>query len=387
MIQLETKKLALMLCGLVLLGLGLFVFGAFGERTSHAVTSPFVKIWRKASDSKDAAAEWVDAETAAKDKKIRELEEKVLELQLQVGDARDLRTENSQLRKLADLERHPGWFVQHAEVIVRDPVLWDYTFTIDKGMADGVTVGAVVMQAGNVAGRVAKVERHQATVETVLSPNCRFSVTIGSTGDAGVLHGVKGTDRTSPFRCQVDFLPLDIEAMAGMQKHFVIPSFQQQQESARKQFKSDCVKHIKDIATKYLNTEETSEFAYMFVPAEAVFAEIYGRYPDVIDYSYRCKVFIVSPTTLMAYITAIKAIYLGQSKNEKVVQMQQELQKLSNEFERFTARWANITKDFEKTSEDIQSIDTTAKKIVNQFRKIDNVELDGLTEVVEYEEH
>ena len=190
MIQLETKKLALMLCGLVLLGLGLFVFGAFGERTSHAVTSPFVKIWRKASDSKDAAAEWVDAETAAKDKKIRELEEKVLELQLQVGDARDLRTENSQLRKLADLERHPGWFVQHAEVIVRDPVLWDYTFTIDK--------------------------RHQATVETVLSPNCRFSVTIGSTGDAGVLHGVKGTDRTSPFRCQVDFLPLDIEAMAGM---------------------------------------------------------------------------------------------------------------------------------------------------------------------------
>ncbi len=161
----------------------------------------------------------------------------------------------------------------------------------------------------------------------------------------------------------------------------------QQQESARKQFKSDCVKHIKDIATKYLNTEETSEFAYMFVPAEAVFAEIYGRYPDVIDYSYRCKVFIVSPTTLMAYITAIKAIYLGQSKNEKVVQMQQELQKLSNEFERFTARWANITKDFEKTSEDIQSIDTTAKKIVNQFRKIDNVELDGLTEVVEYEEH
>ncbi|MBR2792735.1 MAG: hypothetical protein IKE12_08795, partial [Erysipelotrichaceae bacterium] len=65
----------------------------------------------------------------------------------------------------------------------------------------------------------------------------------------------------------------------------------------------------------------------------------------------------------------------------------QELQKLSNEFERFTARWANITKDFEKTSEDIQSIDTTAKKIVNQFRKIDNIELDGLTEVVEYEEH
>ena len=65
----------------------------------------------------------------------------------------------------------------------------------------------------------------------------------------------------------------------------------------------------------------------------------------------------------------------------------QELQKLSGEFERFTTRWSSITRDFEKTSEDIQSIDTTAKKIVNQFRKIDNVELDGLLEVSEYEEH
>ena len=216
MIQLETKKLAFMLCGVVLLGLGLFVFGAFGERTSHAVTRPFVKIWRKISDSKDVAAEWVDEEAAKKDKKIRELEKQVLELQLQVSDARDLRTENSQLRKMSELERHPGWTMLPAEVIVRDPVLWDYTFTIDKGMAEGVTVGAVVMQAGNVAGRVVKVERHQAMVETVLSQNCRFSVTIGSTGDAGVLHGVKGTDRTSAYRCQVDFLPLDVEAMAGM---------------------------------------------------------------------------------------------------------------------------------------------------------------------------
>ena len=216
MIQLETKKLTYMLSGLVLLGLGLFVFGAFGERTSHALTRPFVKLWRKASDSKDVAVEWVDAETLAKDKKILELERKVLDLQLQVGDARDLRAENSQLRKMFKLEQHPGWTVLPAEVIIRDPVLWDYAFTIDKGMAEGVTVGAVVMQAGNVAGRVAKVERHQSMVETVLSPNCRFSVTIGSTGDAGVLHGVKGTDRTSPFRCQTDFLPLDIEAMGGM---------------------------------------------------------------------------------------------------------------------------------------------------------------------------
>ncbi len=150
----------------------------------------------------------------------------------------------------------------------------------------------------------------------------------------------------------------------------------EQQEQARRQFKNDCIKHIKDISSKYVTAAETSDFAYMFIPAEAVFAEIYGHYEEVIEESYKNKVYIVSPTTLMAYITAIKAIYLGQSKNERVVEMQSELQKLAVEFDRFNSRWNNVTKDFEKVNADIQQIDTTAKKIINQFTKIDNVELE-----------
>ena len=152
----------------------------------------------------------------------------------------------------------------------------------------------------------------------------------------------------------------------------------EQQEAARRQFRNDCLKHIKDIAGKYVSAPETSEFAYMFIPAEAVFAEIYGHFDDVIDFSYKNHVYIVSPTTLMAYITAIKAIYLGQSKNERVVEMQTELQKLAMEFERFNTRWTAITKDFEKVNSDIQNVDTTARKIMGQFRKIDNVELDSI---------
>lgn len=153
------------------------------------------------------------------------------------------------------------------------------------------------------------------------------------------------------------------------------------QQQARRQFRADCMKHIKDIATKYVTAPETSEFAYMFIPAEAVFAEIYGRFEDVVDFSYRNHVFLVSPTTLMAYITAIKAIYLGQSKNERVAEMQSELQKLAGEFERFNTRWNNVTKDFEKIGTDIQSVDTTARKIITQFKKIDNLEL-GTTEEI-----
>ena len=160
----------------------------------------------------------------------------------------------------------------------------------------------------------------------------------------------------------------------------------QQQQAARNAFKSDCKKHIDDIARKYVAAEETSDFAYMFVPAEAVFAEIYGHCEDVVEYSYQKKVYIVSPTTLMAYITAIKAIYLGQSKNEKVGEIQEELSKLSQEFERFAERWNAVSKDFNSIADDMHDVDVTAKKIMRKFEAIENVELDQEVKPNEIEE-
>lgn len=216
MIQLETRKLTFLLCVVILLLLGLFVFGAFGRRTSRAIIRPFVKLWQQVVDSKEAVEDWMDMELAEKDRRIHELETQVQALELQVGHVRDLNAENEQLRRLLELERKPHWEGRPAEVILRDPVVWDYEFTIDKGTTDGIVAGAVVMHGGSVAGRVSNVERHQATVETVLSPNCNFSVTIGDTADMGVLRGAKGTSRTSPYRCQVDYLPLDIQPAVGM---------------------------------------------------------------------------------------------------------------------------------------------------------------------------
>ena len=217
MIQLETRKLTFLLCIVIVLLLGLFVFGAFGRRTSRAIIRPFVKMWQQVVDSKAAVEDWVDVELAEKDKKIQELEKQVQTLELQVEDVRRLSAENEQLRRLFALESKPRWEGRPAEVILRDPILWDYEFTIDKGTADGVVAGAVVMHGGSVVGRISNVERHQATVETILSPNCTFSVTIGDTVDMGVLRGAKGTSRTSPYRCQVDYLPLDVRAVAGME--------------------------------------------------------------------------------------------------------------------------------------------------------------------------
>jgi len=158
-------------------------------------------------------------------------------------------------------------------------------------------------------------------------------------------------------------------------------------ESIRAGFRRDVKKHIADIAEKYIIPGETAEVAYMFVPAEAVFAEIYGHFDEIVQYSYQMNVFIVSPTTLMAYLTAIRAIYLGQERNEKVVEIQQEYIKLSKEFERFSARFDAVAKDFDRTYKDVRDVGVTTNKIINRFHEIEAVKLDRSSTQKEIEEH
>jgi len=150
-----------------------------------------------------------------------------------------------------------------------------------------------------------------------------------------------------------------------------------QEEGYRSAFAKDVRKHISDIAEKYILPPDTAEVAYMFVPAEAVFAEIYGRFPELIQYSYEKNVFIVSPTTLMAYLTAIRAIYLNQERNEKAAEMQEEYQKLGLEFDRFVRRFNNVSGDFTRTAADIHDLETTFQKMHLRFDEISAVQLGG----------
>ena len=135
-------------------------------------------------------------------------------------------------------------------------------------------------------------------------------------------------------------------------------------------------KHVRSIASKYILPQETAEFACMFLPAEAVFSYIYASCDEVVQYSYEEKVYMVSPTTLMAYLTAIRAIYLGVQRNEHVEQIQQELKHLQVEFERFHKRYQTVGSDFERTYQDMRQLQITAGKIVKRFEEIQEVQLD-----------
>ncbi len=149
-----------------------------------------------------------------------------------------------------------------------------------------------------------------------------------------------------------------------------------QKQQLANEFKNDLKKHIQSISSKYIITDETSPFAYMFIPAEAIFSYVHANLIEIIQYSYEQKVYLVSPTTLMAYITAIKALYLDQKKNEKMQDIQLELSKLSIEFERFHNRYQLVQKDYEKVYKEMNAVLISANKIQQRFEKIEAVELE-----------
>lgn len=147
-------------------------------------------------------------------------------------------------------------------------------------------------------------------------------------------------------------------------------------EKAKTSFKNDVLKHIKDIKEKYIIPGETAEIAYMFLPAEAIFAEIYANYSEIVEKSYEAKVYIVSPTTLMAYLTAIRSIYLGQRKDEKAKEIAILLNELSIEFSRLKDRQEALQRDYEKLIPDFENVFISSNKIIKKFSKLNEGDID-----------
>ena len=145
--------------------------------------------------------------------------------------------------------------------------------------------------------------------------------------------------------------------------------------NARKEFAGNLKKHIDDISEKYIIRNETSDQAIMFLPAEAIFAEINAYHTDVIDYAYRKNVRIASPTTLVSVLTTIQMILTNIEREKYASVIQEELGKLHEEFGRYEKRWKALEKDIEKVTKDVKEITTTSNKISKRFTEISNVNM------------
>ncbi len=148
---------------------------------------------------------------------------------------------------------------------------------------------------------------------------------------------------------------------------------------AEQQFKIDIRKHIQDIADKYILPGETADGAILFIPAEAVFAEIHAHHTDLVEFSHRMKVWMVSPTTMMAILTTARAVLKDAATRKQLHIIQKHLHLLANDFDRFQKRMDNLTKHIEQAHSDVTEVHTSARKITQRFGQIEKVELEQMT--------
>lgn len=147
---------------------------------------------------------------------------------------------------------------------------------------------------------------------------------------------------------------------------------------AEKNFKTDMKKHIDAISSKYIIPGVTADQAILFLPAEAIFAELNAYHQDLINYSYNKKVWITSPTTLISTLTTLQIIMKNVERDKFAKVIQEELKLLSVEFGRYRERWDKLSRSIDTVSKDVKELNTTTDKITKRFNTINQVDLKEL---------
>ena len=145
-----------------------------------------------------------------------------------------------------------------------------------------------------------------------------------------------------------------------------------------KMFRMDMKKHIDVIADKYIIPGETSNQAILFLPAEAIFAEINAYHTDIINYAYRKHVWITSPTTLVSTLTVIEMIIKNIERDKYTRVIHEELNKLGLEFSRYKERWDKLARSIQTVNKDVENVYITTDKITKKFESINRVDVNKL---------
>lgn len=152
-------------------------------------------------------------------------------------------------------------------------------------------------------------------------------------------------------------------------------------DSARKAalnlFRQAVRKHLTDIGERYIVPGETADAALMFVPSEAVYAEIHASLPDVVQESYRRRVFIASPTTLWATLNTLRAVVRDVRLREHAHLLRDELHKLLADVGRIDSRVSSLERHFEQAQKDVAQLRTSADKVARRGDKLLDLEFDG----------
>ena len=141
---------------------------------------------------------------------------------------------------------------------------------------------------------------------------------------------------------------------------------------AAKFLRSSIKKHIKDISSKYIIEGETADGALMFLPSEAVYAELHANFPELVRDGFAARVWIVSPTTCMATLNTMRAILKDARMREQAGAIRRELGLLFQDVERLGTRVENLDRHFGQAAKDLSEIKISSDKAGRRARRLDN---------------
>ncbi len=176
--------------------------------------------------------------------------------------------------------------------------------------------------------------------------------------------------------------PIAIDAKFPLESYRLLRAAKDDAEriQASRAFSADMLKHVKAIAEKYILSGETAESALMFLPSEAIYAELHANFGDVVQKSFRERVWIVSPTTLMATLNTVRAVLKDARMREQAHVIQREMAALIDDVGRLDRRVLNLRKHFDLANEDIRQVAISADKVTMRAERIEEVQLEDASD-------
>ena len=136
--------------------------------------------------------------------------------------------------------------------------------------------------------------------------------------------------------------------------------------------------HIRAISERYILEGETADGALMFLPSEAVYAELHANFPELVRDGFEARVWIVSPTTCMATLNTMRAVLKDARMREQAGAIRRELSLLYADVDRLGARVGNLDRHFTQAAKDIEEIKISADKAGKRARRLDNFDFEDL---------
>ncbi|MCC7276619.1 MAG: DNA recombination protein RmuC [Alphaproteobacteria bacterium] len=147
-------------------------------------------------------------------------------------------------------------------------------------------------------------------------------------------------------------------------------------QQAARAFAAAILLHVRAIAEKYIVPGETAESALMFLPSEAVYAELHARFPEVVERSYQARVWIVSPTTLMATLNTVRAVLKDVRMREQAGLVQKEVRLLLEDVARLDERVGRLQRHFEQSIDDVRQIRISTDKVTRRGERVGELEVE-----------